>query len=134
MRCNYLELIYCKKRGTSDLLSPPFTSTKSQSKRMTPAKKQVQVWRTPTIWRGIFVFFTSYHRQATRKMCFMLNVCPPLRHCDDGNGGSMWQCFFLVTHSWMVNENFEKKRKSVSSSPPFPSIKKKHHILQVVSV
>ena len=60
LRCNYLELIYCKKRGTSDLLSPPFTPPKVSQKEWLQQnkKKTVQVWRTPTIWR---VFLFSSH-------------------------------------------------------------------------
>lgn len=125
LRCNYLELIYCNKGGDQwsciTSIHPPKVSQKEwlQQKK----KKQVQVLRTPTIWRGIFVFFTSYHRQPTRKMCFMLNVCPPLRHCDDGNGGSMWQCFFFRSPTVGWSTKTLRKNWCLSSHlPPFHQV------------
>ena len=127
LRCNYLELIYCKKRGTSDLLSPPFTPQKSVKKNdSNKTKKKRSKFGEHPPFGVYFCFLHILPSSTTRKMCFMLNVCPPLRHCDDGNGGSMWQCFFFgsPTVGWST-KNFEKKRKSVSSHlPPFHQFKK----------
>ena len=131
LRCNYLELIYCNKRGPVifyHLHPPPQKSVSSKTKKTGPG-------------------FANTHHLAWY-FCF-LHILPSSTHQEDvlhaqrlPTFEALWRrewridvavLFFSVTNSWMVNAKLWEKTEPVSPlTSPLPSIKEKHHILQVV--
>ena len=101
----------------SDLLStPPFTNQRQA--KMTPAKKiRSKFFRTPSIFVCIFCCLQSLTILKTRKMCFMLNVCPLSRNCDWELGIDLAGVFWSPTVDGQ--RKLCLKSHPVSSKSPF---------------